>query len=181
MILAWNTRKSWWKQHSGHFSNIHPTFLRDFLSQKEEDTQFRTIWKRNLYVFLQLFVFFLGANLQKLHTTSNSRFHFWIASMKFELLTYLLAPSEHIHLIGRPLNKEIRKLRLSVPWQTKELAAGQCRIANFSRSAQGQENWAALLHKQGQFGRTRAFHLIIIIILYYLYSALSKIAQIRFT
>ena len=45
--------------------NIQPTFLRDFLPPKEEDTLFRTIWKRNLYFFFQLFVFFSRRKLAK--------------------------------------------------------------------------------------------------------------------
>ena len=42
-------------------SNIPPTLLRDFLSPEEEDTFFWMIWKRKLH-FLQLLVFFIGAN-----------------------------------------------------------------------------------------------------------------------
>ena len=51
-------------------SNIPPTFLREFLSQGEEDTLFLNDLKEAF--FFQSFVLFLGAN--KLRTTSNLRF-----------------------------------------------------------------------------------------------------------
>ena len=34
------------------------------------------------------------------------RSHFWVTFTTFELLANFLAPSEQMHLVGRPLNKE---------------------------------------------------------------------------
>ena len=59
-------------------SNIPLTLLRDFLSPEEEDTLFLNDLEEELD-FLQLLVFFRGANLRKLRT---SRFLaiIWMAS-----------------------------------------------------------------------------------------------------
>ena len=38
------------------------------------------------------------------------RSHFWKTTKIFELLTNLLAPRVHIHLVGCPLNKEKKQL-----------------------------------------------------------------------
>ena len=43
-----------------------------------------------------------------LYGCDSIRGHFRMKSTTFELLTNLLAPSEHIHLVGCPLSKENR-------------------------------------------------------------------------
>mgnify|MGYP007058841630 CR=1 FL=1 len=89
-------------------SNILPTLLHDFLSLSKT-------WKRNLH-FLQLFVFFSWCKLAKiadLFELKVSRYH-WdsfrshsqMTSGTFELLANFFAPSEQMHFVGHPLNKE---------------------------------------------------------------------------
>ena len=122
------------------------------------------IWKRNLYFFLFSYLYFSRHKLAKIadsleHAVPRYRCdcirrHFWMTSTTFELLTNLLAPRKHIHLVGCPLNKENRWLWLSGPWWTKRLAVRYL-IAHFSSSTQGRKNWAALLHEQGQFGQNQ--------------------------
>ena len=100
-------------------SNIPPTFLRYFLSPKEEDILFLNDLEEEFVSFSVICTFSrrkLAKNCGLLRTHGSPlsisyqcdgfRRHFQITSTTFELLTNVLAPSEHIHLVGRPLNKE---------------------------------------------------------------------------
>ena len=98
-------------------SNIPPTFLRDFLSPEGEDILFLNDLEEEL-VFFSVICIFSRRKLAKIagyfelmvprYQCDGFRSHFRITSTTFELLTNLLAPGEHIHLVGRPLNKENR-------------------------------------------------------------------------
>ena len=65
--------------------------------------------------FLQLLVFLSRRKLAKIadffelkvsrYHLDGFRSHFWMTSTTFELLAIFLAPSEKMHLVGRPLKK----------------------------------------------------------------------------
>ena len=144
-------------------SNISPTFFHDFLSPEEENTLFLNDLEEEFVFFLVIWIFY-WRKLAKIPDSfeltvprcrcDGIRRHFRMKSTTFELLTNLLAPSEHKDLVGCPLNKENRWLRLSGPWWTNRLAVRYL-IVHFSPSTQGRGNWAALLHEQDQFGQNQ--------------------------
>ena len=96
-------------------SNIPPTLLRDFLSPEEEDTLFLNDLEEEIE-FSSVPSIFSRRKLAKIadfFELKVSRYHldgfwshFWMTSTTFELLANFLAPSEQMHLVGRPLNKE---------------------------------------------------------------------------
>ena len=96
-------------------SNIPLTLLRDFLSPKEEDTLFLNDLEEELAFSSVTSIFsrrkfakiadFFELKVSRYHL-DGFRSHFWMTSATFELLANILAPSEQIHLVGRPLNKE---------------------------------------------------------------------------
>ena len=100
-------------------SNIPPTLLRDFLSPEEEDTLFLNDLEEELAFSSVTSIFSRCKLVKKLRTSSNSsvsrdhldgfRCHFWMTSAPFELLAIFLAPSEQMHLVGLPFNKENKK------------------------------------------------------------------------
>ena len=99
-------------------SNIPPTLLRDFLSPEEEDTLFLNDLEEELALSSVSSIFsrcklvkiadFFELKVSRDHL-DGFRCHFWITSATFELLANFLAPSEQMHLVGRPFNKENKK------------------------------------------------------------------------
>ena len=75
------------------------------------------IWKDNLFFFSVICIYsrrklakiaeYFELTVPRYHCY-GFKSHFRMTSTTFELLTNLLAPSKHIHLISRPLNKENR-------------------------------------------------------------------------
>ena len=96
-------------------SNIPLTLLRDFLSPEEEDTLFLNDLEEELAFSSVTSIFsrrkfakianFFELKVSRCHL-DGFRSHFWMTSTTFELLANFLAPSEQMHLVGRPLNKE---------------------------------------------------------------------------
>ena len=90
-------------------SNILPTLLRDFLSPEEEDTLFLNDLEEEL-AFSSVTSIFSRCKLVKIadfFELKVSRDH--LDGFTIELLANFLAPSEQIHLVGRPFNKENKK------------------------------------------------------------------------
>ena len=95
-------------------SNI-PLTLRDFLSSEEEDTLFLNDLEEELAFSSVTSIFsrrkfakiadFFEPKVSRYHL-DGFKSHFWMTSTTFELLANFLAPSEQMHLVGRPLNKE---------------------------------------------------------------------------
>ena len=96
-------------------SNIPPTLLGDFLSPEEEDILFLNDLEEEI-AFSSVPSIFSRRKLAKIADFLElkvSRYnldgfwsHFWMTSTTFELLANFLAPSEQMHLVGCPLNKE---------------------------------------------------------------------------
>ena len=93
-------------------SNIPLTLLRNFLSPEEEDTLFLNDLEEELAFSSVTSIFsrckfadFFELKVSRYHL-DGFRSHFWMISTTFELLDNFLAPSEQMHLVGRPLNKE---------------------------------------------------------------------------
>lgn len=96
-------------------SNIPLTLLRDFISPEAEDTLFLNDLEEELAFSSVTCIFsrrkfakiaeFFELKVSRYHL-DGFRCHFWMISTTFELLANFLAPSEQMHLVGRPLNKE---------------------------------------------------------------------------
>ena len=71
------------------------------------------------------------------HHCDGLRSYVMITSSTFELLTNLLAPSEHI---GRPSIEQRRQRAVTVRARRTRRLALRYLMAHFSRSAQGREN-----------------------------------------
>ena len=156
-------------------SDIPPTFLRDFSRQRRRILCLWTIWKRNFFFFSVICLYsrrkltkiadYFELAVPRYHCNGFKR-HFRKRSKTFELLTNLLAPSVHIHLVGRPLNKEKRQLWLiwalenqytcrQIPDRTLlSFRAGQ-------RELSSSTSWAGPVWPEPVLSvvRTRAFHL----------------------
>ena len=103
-------------------SSISPTFLRDFLSPKEEDTLFlnHLELKMNLNLsFFSVICIYSSRKLAKIadyfeltvlrYHCDGFRNHFRMKSTAFELLTHFFTSKRaYLHLVGRPMNKENR-------------------------------------------------------------------------
>ena len=96
-------------------SNIPLTLLRDFFFPEDEDTLVLNDLEEE-FAFSSVTSIFSRRKFAKIadfFELKVSRYHldgfrsnFWMTSTIFELLTNFLAPSEQMHLVGRPLNKE---------------------------------------------------------------------------
>ena len=99
-------------------SNIPPTFLRNFLSPEEGDTLFMNDLEEEFFFSFLRNYSSSWCKLAKMahyfeltvpcYNCDGIRNHFRIKPMTIDLLTNLLSRSEHIHLVGSPLNKENR-------------------------------------------------------------------------
>ena len=100
--------------------SISPTFLRDFLSPKEEDTLFfnhlEDEFESFFFSYLYLFLAQISKNSELLRTHCSSLSLRWLQEpfpneihAAFELLTHFFTSKwAYLHLVGRPMNKENR-------------------------------------------------------------------------
>ena len=100
------------------FSNIPPAFLCDFLSPEEEDALFLNDLEEEFVICFLSYWYSFSVQIRKIgdyfelmvlcDPCDGFRSHFQMTSTAFAPLSNLLAPSEHIHLVGGPLEKEDR-------------------------------------------------------------------------